>query len=88
MYIVQCVLKFDMYVQYNVNAESIFHFTSCERLFGDGLDCTCLSAEVSYLVGEHINFVYLTLCRVLKGQSVRNNLSHLYGQKNLHTCYG
>ena len=52
MYIVLGVLKFDMYVQYNVNAESVFYFTSCEKLSGDGLDCTCLSAEVSYLVGE------------------------------------
>ena len=52
MYIVQWVLKFDMYVQYNVNAESVFHFTSCERVLGDGLDCICLSAKVSYLVGE------------------------------------
>ena len=52
VYIVQLVLKIDMYVQYNVNAESVFHFTSCVRHSGDGLDCICLSADVSYLVGE------------------------------------
>ena len=52
VYIVQWVLKFDKYVQYNVNAESVFHFTSCERLSEDGLDCICLSGDVSYLVGE------------------------------------
>ena len=53
-----------MYVQYNVNAESVFHFTSCERLSGDGLDCTCLSAEVSYLVGELLCtlILYTSLC--------------------------
>ena len=52
VYIVQWVLKFYTYVKYNFNAESVFYFTSFERLSGDGLDCTCLSAEVSYLVGE------------------------------------
>ena len=50
-----------MYVQYNVNAESVFHFTSCETLWPGlylPLGRSLLSGGWTFV---HINFVYFTL---------------------------